>query len=391
MRRVHYNLSLAHTAIAFWAIYISADLVSFLFFWVIEPRLWHVGWDNPDVVQVRFLLKRAVLFGACAIYGFSRFQPRHPILHPSYLNWLQTTTWHHRLPLPLGSISLDWKSCVVIGIFAALAKYDLGINPLTVLVVFGIFYLGLATIALIATESIESIGLLVGFGGVVLIYPDPVGMIAILIAMYCIFYIGLLHSLRRFPWNADDPATKSIKRLDRNLGRPFRMLIAGRSMPEVKFKDALAAALVVGWWVFCAETQAMHNDRSPMDQTFYSMVVTGIGLAIARLMLYCIEFQPPISFFGRIFTGRLIIPGYDYVFLGPIAAALTPPFVDRFAEAMHAPPTIATALAVACGLLVALAAGPSRRHWDLTGQHRIMQFGQTRTSGRRQTAQYIKI
>jgi hypothetical protein len=98
---------------------------------------------------------------------------------------------------------------------------------------------------------------------------------------------------------------------------------------------------------------------------------------LIRLLAYIGPYRPPISFWGRILTGRWIIPGYDYVFLAPLCTLLVALLGWR--AALLAGPDhwgiVVYPLATAAVLIVALNMSPSLGQWSLTGHHRIAPWG----------------
>src|SRR5205823_7462894 len=92
-------------------------------------------------------------------------------------------------------------------------------------------------------------------------------------------------------------------------------------------------SMLMGWWLYCgmaifaafvfmsvgqpysAELAQKLFDR---DKLLSFLVGFGFVCACLRLAVYCLTRWPPLGCFGRISTGRLIIPGYDKVFIAPI-------------------------------------------------------------------------
>src|SRR5262249_11051232 len=88
--------------------------------------------------------------------------------------------------------------------------------------------------------------------------------------------------------------------------------------------------------------------------------------------VYTGGYKPPISFFGRLATGRLFIHGYDQVLVAPLLAAamcIMLPFLGiwglRLDDRLVFPATVTLAL------FILLAMGPDLLTWRLTGNHRI--------------------
>jgi hypothetical protein len=91
-----------------------------------------------------------------------------------------------------------------------------------------------------------------------------------------------------------------------------------------------------------------------------------------RVLLYCHSYLPPLSLLGRLSLGRLIIPGYDKVFIAPqlavlmFVAAATLPFWSGVSH------PIAASIGVMASWWILFGMGPSLDAWRFTGSHRIV-------------------
>ena len=159
----------------------------------------------------------------------------------------------------------------------------------------------------------------------------------------------------------EQPATIASE----GLGWPFAAL-GPRSPSTLPARDALLLGALGGWWMHCAGWT-----MDSRDTTMVLGFVLGLS-PLARLLCYLASHLPPISLWGRIRTGRWVIPGYDRVFIAPLAAwaggALLLLALHSAGVAVEgcAPVVVAFVMATVLGL------GPGRREWQLTGQHRIV-------------------
>ena len=97
---------------------------------------------------------------------------------------------------------------------------------------------------------------------------------------------------------------------------------------------------------------------------------------IGRLFIYIGQNRPPISFRGRLATGRWILPGLRPGVRG--AALHIADGCDRAGSGDLVGPAyriITYPLATAAVLIVALNMGPPLKRWRLTGHHRISPWG----------------
>jgi hypothetical protein len=95
------------------------------------------------------------------------------------------------------------------------------------------------------------------------------------------------------------------------------------------------------------------------------------AVALGRLWIYVCGFVPPISIFGRLRTGKLILPGYDVVFLAPLAVLATSSLIATLGQQLGLSPLLYMPVAAAVSVWCGLALPPRREDWQLTGHHRI--------------------
>lgn len=91
--------------------------------------------------------------------------------------------------------------------------------------------------------------------------------------------------------------------------------------------------------------------------------------------------RPPIGLFGRIATGRLVIPGYDKVAVAPACVLLAGVELSRLLAVAGGGVIASISIVVAVCLFLSLALGPSQADWELTGNHRLVPFGPAERRG----------
>jgi hypothetical protein len=96
-----------------------------------------------------------------------------------------------------------------------------------------------------------------------------------------------------------------------------------------------------------------------------------IASAIFRYFIYCPNVIPPFNLLGRIFSRQFILPGFDRVFLTPLAAVLTGIVGGRILSLSGSWHAEVAACVVALIWLVLFAGGPTLQNWTLTGQLRF--------------------
>jgi hypothetical protein len=93
--------------------------------------------------------------------------------------------------------------------------------------------------------------------------------------------------------------------------------------------------------------------------------------AFIRVAVYCAGVAPSFNLWGRISTGRLIVPGFDKVFLTPLAVVLLAIIGGMVVKRSGSWYPEVEACLIALISYVLFSGGPTMRNWILTGQHRF--------------------
>jgi len=227
-----------------------------------------------------------------------------------------------------------------------------------------------------------------GLGLAVRHFYNAPACLAVGVAVYLLAYQGLRRSLDRLAEAprlagfshenlAGDPLVDQLNAV----GWPYGPMLVDtqdtRPRPRI---DTVILCLLVAWWI--DGLAALLVD--PRARLIFLVIASAIcGLSpLIRLVVYAQGCPPPITFWGRVRTMYLIIPGYNRIFVGPACGLLAGPMTVALLAAIGAP--IEARLSVACGmvLLVVLLTPPSLRRWRLTGSYRMDPL-QVRQSGKR--------
>jgi hypothetical protein len=254
--------------------------------------------------------------------------------------------------------------------------------------VFGLVYLVAMTFLLAVTRTWLPC-LLLGF-----IWPAPIlpvmrgwPTIGIIAALVAVIWYGHRKSLHAFPWKRTElnpPESgranqrKSIGEMEiridglsntpavrtPNLGWPFLWLSPKIECNSVSTSTSFFVSTLIGWWIYCAII-GFEVPSSPAAILLFAAVA-----ALVRFAIYCSGLGPSFNLWGRLASGRIIVPGFDQVAVTPlIALALT---IAGGVAIRHSgswyPATSACVVGLLCFAL--LAGGPTMRKWILTGQHR---------------------
>ena len=155
------------------------------------------------------------------------------------------------------------------------------------------------------------------------------------------------------------------------VGWPFDKL---RRLENSRFMSPnqwLTFAVVVGLWAHAVCSAALAESVDDAWTFVTAMEVVCALLAFSRLCAYVWEYAPPVSLLGRLTTGRLIIPGYDRIFVSPILACVVPLGIVRVLPPMGASPPLTAGLVVIAAVALVALPGPRLHRWRCTGTHRM--------------------
>ena len=146
-------------------------------------------------------------------------------------------------------------------------------------------------------------------------------------SVYLLVYEGLWQSLSRFPWKLlsswiDWTSTKTVteKLVGHSCGWPFDRFLGDVRTAEcfqITRIDMILISMLFGWLVFCFES-LVPDPRDQVVSCRCSSYALALAIPLMRLTLYVGMYRDPISFWGRVRTGRWIIPGYDRCICGAV-------------------------------------------------------------------------
>ncbi len=342
---------------------------------------WRVGQRAPE--EVRKMTLGALGLGAFA-YASWRVHAFHPLSRPGYRSWLAATPWTSRQRLPLGPVHLVLQDVVLVGLVMLTGWYCQDRFVVYLPQLFLTFYLVfLGGTMFLTGAGAWGYAVYFGLGLILWFWHGPLVSVSVALAVYLLAYRGLRRSLAQFPWERElnrewgsrlpSMETSSERANPDFLGWPFGLLAPRQPgwQLQVPLHHALLISMLVGWLTFTAAPLL----PQPQMVLFLWLWIVGCGPAI-RLAVYCTNYRPPISFWGRLVTGRWIIPGYDQVLVGPLLALVWGFALGPICAALGLDLILSLSLSIALGLFLCLGLGPSLRVWRLTGKHRIVEGGQ---------------
>jgi hypothetical protein len=312
---------------------------------------------------------------ASALYGYYRVRAFHPFYSRKYREWLCLTPWSIEKPLPGGPVHLIWADLITLIPLTILAYSNFSTYAPVPIIVFLSVYLILTCITFEAEQGYFAVLCL--FLAPFAIYPfaNQYFAVLVLLLLYIICWVGLRRLLRGFPWNTKYWKVDIVKDLreqairQRLVGWPFKYLnIYGTY--EISILGAFILSLLLTWWLHV--TQLFFGD----PHFFAGLIMLPISVALFRAIIYAGIYRPPISLLGRIFTGRLIIPGYDMIFIAPIYILLAGTLLPFALSLLGVNFTLTVEISFFMIFFLALSLPPNLREWRLTGAHRISRLVQ---------------
>jgi hypothetical protein len=319
-------------------------------------------------------------------YGLFRVLLFHPLYSSEYRQWLELTPWNIRHPLPCGPARLVPQDGIVMAVLAGAAHGVPEVALSIPFVVVGAYLVALTPSFFVLQRRHLGYATLLGLVLAIRFSEWPLVAGASLFVTYVMAAIGLQRTLAEFPWT-DLPevfqqtnwAEKMAEQKGKGVaGWPWDLLNPQREFLVVPLADALWIAVLVGGALHAADVTLMRlfqpRNPFPIGAAFFAYGM--IGGTLTRLSLYVTSFASPINFWGRVATGRLIIPSYDVAIVGPLLA-LAAYGAGMSTIGLLGQPWSLYCAPVGAGLATffLLHTGPSQRRWELLGKHRAVARG----------------
>jgi hypothetical protein len=332
-------------------------------------------------------------------YGIYRVWMSHPLFQKECREFLARTPWDRSHPLPLAPIHLVPQDALILGVLFVLMLFRPAMSPAIVVTGFLFAYLVFLALTLAATNQPWYAWLtMFGLGlGVRLADWNPWAALLAVALTYPLTWQGVWRSLGAFPWK--DSLAKHLREIRRVLEHQTQAASAGRAADIKSAEFALpwpwnvlsfdrqprivepihawAWALQAGWWIY-ALCSAIPVPDSPLALAEIHMFATlwllcvACGAGLIRLMTYCASHQSPLLLWGRIRTGRFLIPGYDVVAATPLAVLALGIVCYPTLAWLGCPTALASAITSTLLIGLSLTGRPRLRQWQLTAPARLM-------------------
>ncbi len=307
---------------------------------------------------------------ASALYGYYRVRAFHPFYNSKYWQWLCLTPWSMDKPLPQGPVHLIWVDLVILTFLTLLAYFNLSFAAPVPVIIFLVVYLIMICITFEAEQGFFAVLFLFLAPFVVYPFANQYVAVLVLIFLYVLCYAGFRRFLRGFPWNTKYWKADTVKELreqavrQRVIGWPFRFLNVYETH-RISVSEAFLLSVLLTWWVHVIRWVICE----PYDLGL--LVILALLVAFFRTLIYAGVHRPPISLLGRIFTGHLIIPKYDKIYIAPICILLVGKLLPVALLRFGLDPVWNFELSFFLIFLLAFSLPPKLKEWRLTGAYRI--------------------
>ena len=363
--------------VALWSLFLLALLVT-----------------NNRLIAELFQFLSSLQLPAAFGYALFRVWYFNPIENPAYRDWIMTSAWHYPKRLPLGPLLPVAQDIVVVGCITAMflvsntqehdpesffRTYGIWIPAVIHLTVQGFF---VCCSAILRGERFGTFVLPVLLALAMANFIHFYVVVAIVVLIGVATAVSLHRLLHQFASNSLSPQFQPLKTRLQLLGAsnwPADQLLAGPQERLISKTDALLWSATVAWVGGCVTHAAMAlatiGGTTPIDEDLdlgMPFITPLFFICAARIAIYCLRFHPPYGLFGRLSLGRLIIPGYDQVFVAPILclaiSLLLPPLLDS----LGLPLELIVGFTLLLGLWILLRVGPTLADWQHTGHHRMV-------------------
>ena len=342
-------------------------------------------WSSLSWRYFRF----ALLGIAAADYGVLRVLRTHPYANSSHRRWLAHNPWRRGKPLPLGPIHIVWEDLVVLAALSSLLFVDAApwdavrLAPALAMGFFAAYLVVLLCATAVASVWTPTVICL--FLIPLIVYPScsMAGTFVVLAAIYAILLWGVRLALDEFPFNEPEwrstPAERYLEQAigDGTIGWPHNVIGPRSTTRGIGLGTTAVVSALAAWWVHVSVGVFAESWKDVADSLVDSVILgffTVVCLLVAaiRVIVYVNGFYPPIGFFGRLLTGRWIIPRYDVILVGPICIVLFGvygPTVLRYGGGVPDAALLAVLVFLLC--VIAMGIGPRLETWSHTGRHRV--------------------
>ena len=352
------------------------------------------------------MLLFAITFGLAAFsHGFIRACIHNPFQNKGYREWLLAMPWTPDKALPTGRQYPVWTDVLLLVILVFLA-YLHGVPMPSHLFMLMCLGYSIAYIPLFILHGQQLPLYMWLYSGLMLItlyiLNSPLLLISILILVPLLLLSVTLFTLKKlyrlfsyyldfqeydylmniFLYNKKPPlpgfknqrnieSAKLIQSLTgksrEHLGFPLFVLLPQALPALLHRKDKVLLSLAGGWGA--ALYSYVNRGNSENLTILFSIFLL---LALFSRLPFIANMKSPINLLGRLFTGRLIIPGYDRIFFPTLLSSTVLYVLLYIINSINIFPSIAAGVAYGIAIFILCTTEPSLHKQQLTGPCRLV-------------------
>lgn len=330
------------------------------------------------------------------VYGFLRVLRSHPFYQPAYATWLLATPWRPGLPLPGAPALPVWQDAATLAVMVAAGALHVGgFAPLLLFPPVVGAALAFVPVAIFLRYRSVVYGQLAIAIAILCGFDLDIAVSMLWVAWLLLLFYGLRRSIREFPWglsNSGELAALMTRFVGIGSGRTrfaaplFETRLLNKACLHGDWRNPFGKLQVLGWPLCRLLPYRIPRQIHGAEVLFLCLITGAVCLtgrvstaafvyaSLARAFIYCaaVPFKPPITFIGRIVTGRWIIPRHDRIYVAPLLSAacftVLPPVLMRHAQLSE---PAACAISGALGTLILCKLGPSWNTQFTTGAGRF--------------------
>jgi hypothetical protein len=337
------------------------------------------GWDGSrPVIGVGFLM----LLGGYVAYRNVR---SHPVFNVKYCEWLECSPWAPGVKTPFGTVGLHWADLLALGLVILYCLPFTAIPWWAPVPLFMILQIGMIMILLLprAGQYRELLGIyLLGCAMLIAIMNLLLTLaLGIFIVAWVLSLVALERSFRSFPWRETRERTQLIsqktlgdllKSKTEQVGWPHTALAPNSEPPSVSLEQSVNWALFLSVTAFVPVHFLVLAMPDREDGFVFASLIMGLAALIFglfRLFSYISGRRSSCPIQYRIVHFKWIVPGYDKVFVAPIAIFMIPFLMMPAMRFLGLRADFGVLIGSFLIVLSALCMPPTLRDWHLTGMH----------------------
>lgn len=375
-----------------FAIFSIGVALSYVLEWAFMGLLYLMFGAIPDQWQHMVGVRAWVILSLLA-WAVWRTWQINPAFQNGYARWLQMTPWTPDRSLPFGTIELMPQDALLLG----MASIVFWMWPQSAYVPLA-FLLPYSAILTMLNRAFKQFDAAAAAIALAVLLPlsftwrhAPWAPVVIASAAALLATSGWRRGLKAFPWNGQSYTLlpEGQRQVERTAASTWPFVHPWHDLglgPLMTWRQTMMTAALLAWMAAVTiDTMGVFTVLSAGggvaaeeirdDKPTWAISVSFMAGSVAaawRLLRYVTWCAWPIDLAGRWSTGRLLIPGYDKIFLAPTVTLALSATLPRVLLALGTPPSLTTFISIFAVVVAAIGMGPTLATWRLTGEYRMI-------------------